>query len=109
MMKILITNDDGVGSPALPRLANWAKKYGEVTVVAPKKEQSGKSQAIDFRNAIEIKKVIKYFIDNLTLRKVSAYSIIPVIKKQGIRKNFTKKFACCSMTVEEIISSKESQ
>ncbi|MBQ7386760.1 MAG: 5'/3'-nucleotidase SurE [Clostridia bacterium] len=56
-MKILITNDDGIGSPVLPRLACWAKKLGEVTVVAPKVEQSGMSHAIDFTRPIEIKKV----------------------------------------------------
>ena len=56
-MRILIVNDDGIGSPALPRLAEWASRLGTVTVVAPKEEQSGKSQAIDFRNAIDIKKV----------------------------------------------------
>ena len=56
-MRILITNDDGYKSPILPVLASWAKKHGEVTLVAPKSEQSGKSQSIDFRNAVEIKKV----------------------------------------------------
>lgn len=56
-MRILITNDDGVASPALPKLAEWASKFGEVTVVAPKIEQSGKSQAIDFKNPMEIKKI----------------------------------------------------
>lgn len=56
-MRILIVNDDGIGSPALPKLAKWAQSYGEVTVCAPKTEQSGKSQAIDFRNSIEIRKV----------------------------------------------------
>ncbi len=55
-MKILITNDDGIQSPAISRLAKWAKKLGDVTVVAPKHEQSGKSQAIEFRNSFEIKK-----------------------------------------------------
>ena len=45
-MKILITNDDGIDSPVLPLLAKWASKLGEVTVVAPKVEQSAKSQAI---------------------------------------------------------------
>ena len=45
-MKILITNDDGIDSPVLPLLARWASKLGEVTVVAPKVEQSAKSQAI---------------------------------------------------------------
>jgi 5'-nucleotidase len=56
-MRILITNDDGISSPALPRLAEWAKRLGEVTVVAPREEQSGKSQAIDFKNPVEIKRV----------------------------------------------------
>ena len=53
-MKILITNDDGIQSPALPLLAEWAKKLGEVTVAAPKVEQSGKSQAINFMHPVEI-------------------------------------------------------
>ncbi len=56
-MRILIANDDGISSPALPHLVRWAKKYGEVTVVVPKFEQSGMSQAIDFRRVTEIKKV----------------------------------------------------
>ena len=56
-MRILLTNDDGIGSPALPRLAEWAKQFGEVTVIAPKVEQSGKSHAIDFFRPIEIKTV----------------------------------------------------
>lgn len=53
-MKILITNDDGIRSPVLPLLAKWAQGLGEVTVAAPKVEQSGKSQAIHFTRAIEI-------------------------------------------------------
>ena len=56
-MRILITNDDGIASPALPALAAWAKQFGEVTVVAPLVEQSGKSQALEFRSAVEIKRV----------------------------------------------------
>ncbi|MBQ9098785.1 MAG: 5'/3'-nucleotidase SurE [Clostridia bacterium] len=53
-MKILITNDDGIRSPVLPLLARWAQQLGEVTVAAPKVEQSGKSQAIHFSREIEI-------------------------------------------------------
>ena len=56
-MRILITNDDGILAPALPHLVEWAKKLGEVMVVAPKVEQSGKSHAIDFTRPIEIKRV----------------------------------------------------
>ena len=56
-MRILITNDDGVFAEGIRLLAEWAKKLGEVTVVAPKSEQSGKSHAINFTEPIEIKRV----------------------------------------------------
>ncbi len=56
-MRILITNDDGIDAVGLRLLAKWAKKLGEVTVVAPKKEQSAKSHAINISSPIEIKKV----------------------------------------------------
>ena len=56
-MRILITNDDGINAPALKPLAEWAKKHGEVTVVAPKIEQSGKSHGIEIIKPMEIKKV----------------------------------------------------
>ena len=56
-MKILITNDDGIQALGLKLLVEWAKKLGEVTVVAPKTEQSGKSHAIEFKQPVEIKKV----------------------------------------------------
>ena len=56
-MRILITNDDGIYAPGIRLLAEWAKTLGEVTVVAPKVEQSGMSHAIQFVKPIEIKKV----------------------------------------------------
>ncbi len=56
-MKILITNDDGIGALGIRLLAQWAKKLGEVTVVAPKREQSAKSHAINISTPMEIKKV----------------------------------------------------
>ena len=40
-MRILITNDDGIGAAQLVPLIRWCKKLGEVTVVVPKFEQSG--------------------------------------------------------------------
>ncbi len=57
-MRILITNDDGIKSPVLPRLIDWARRRfeAEITVVAPKFEQSGKSNSIDFTRVIEIKR-----------------------------------------------------
>ena len=56
-LKILITNDDGVNTIGIRLLASWAKQYGEVTVVAPKVEQSAKSHAIESVKPFEIKKV----------------------------------------------------
>ena len=56
-MRILIANDDGIKSPVLPLLAKWAMKLGDVTIAAPKFEQSGKSQAIQFIHEIEITEV----------------------------------------------------
>ncbi|MBO4411444.1 MAG: 5'/3'-nucleotidase SurE, partial [Lachnospiraceae bacterium] len=35
-MRILITNDDGIEGEGLRLLASWARKIGEITVVAPK-------------------------------------------------------------------------
>ena len=67
-MRILITNDDGVNTLGIRLLAEWAKKIGEVTVVAPKVEQSAKSHAIEIVKPIEIKQVP--FIDGVT-----AYSL----------------------------------
>ena len=46
-MRILITNDDGILSEGIVLLARWAKTLGEVTVCAPKTQQSGKSHAIN--------------------------------------------------------------
>ena len=55
-MRFLIVNDDGIEALGIKLLAQWAMQYGEVTVVAPKVEQSGKSHAIDFINPLEIKR-----------------------------------------------------
>lgn len=51
-MKILITNDDGISAPQLPSLIRFCQKLGQVTVVAPKGEQSAKSHAIEIREPI---------------------------------------------------------
>lgn len=56
-MKILITNDDSITSEVLVPLAKWAKQFGEVTVIVPKYEQSGKSHCIEIHKAFEIKQV----------------------------------------------------
>ena len=56
-MRILITNDDGIYAAQLVPLVKWAQKYGEVTVVAPKVEQSGKSHGIEIHKSFSLEQV----------------------------------------------------
>ena len=56
-MKLLITNDDSISSEILLPLAGWAKQFGEVTVIVPRYEQSGKSHCVEFRKPFEVKQV----------------------------------------------------
>lgn len=53
-MNILITNDDGILSPCLLPLAKWAQQFGEVTVIAPKRQQSGKSHSLELHEPFEV-------------------------------------------------------
>jgi 5'-nucleotidase len=46
VMRILVSNDDGIYSPGLAALANAARAFGEVRVVAPDVEQSSAGHAI---------------------------------------------------------------
>ena len=45
-MRILITNDDGYQAKGIQILAKIMEQFGEVTVIAPKKHQSGMSMAV---------------------------------------------------------------
>lgn len=56
-MNILIVNDDGIYTSQLPALVKWAQKYGDVTVVAPKVEQSGKSHGIEIHKSFSLETV----------------------------------------------------
>ena len=69
-MKILVTNDDGINAEGIKLLASWARKLGEVTVSAPKVQQSAKSHAINIHDHIEIHKV-PYF-DGVTAYEVGS-------------------------------------
>lgn len=53
MKKILITNDDGIDSGGLIRLAKVAMEFGEVWVVAPQSQRSAMSHSITLRHSIE--------------------------------------------------------
>lgn len=67
-MRILVTNDDGIEAVGLRALAEFARELGEVTVCAPKTQQSAKSHAINVHTPIEITQV--NYCDGVT-----AYSV----------------------------------
>lgn len=57
MKKILITNDDGIDSDGIVRLAKTAATLGEVWVVAPESQRSAMSHSITLRHSIDAWKV----------------------------------------------------
>lgn len=52
--KILITNDDGLEADGIIRLAEVAKEFGEVWVVAPDSQRSAMSHSITLRHKIKM-------------------------------------------------------
>lgn len=54
---ILITNDDGITSDGIVRLAQAATKFGEVWVVAPKHQCSAMSHRITLHEPMDLEKV----------------------------------------------------
>ena len=55
-MRILITNDDGINAIGIHKLAEMAKKLGEVWVVAPEGQCSAMSQKITVSDKIRLAK-----------------------------------------------------
>lgn len=53
-MRILITNDDGIAADGLVRLAEAAKAFGTVWVVAPAHQRSAASHSITLRDSIDV-------------------------------------------------------
>ncbi len=53
-MRILVTNDDGIGAPGIETLARVAAEFGEVTVVAPDRPHSGCGHKVTTDEAIQL-------------------------------------------------------
>lgn len=53
-MHILVTNDDGIASPALAQLRKNLEPYGRVTVIAPDRNQSATSQSLTLHRPLRI-------------------------------------------------------
>ena len=66
-MRILITNDDSVTATQLLPLIRWCQKWGQVTVVVPKIEQSGKSHGIEIRDP--------FMVHEMMLEDVPVYAV----------------------------------
>jgi len=56
LMKILVTNDDGIYSPGIAALAKVASRFAEVNIVAPDVEQSSMGHAVTHSRPISLKK-----------------------------------------------------
>ncbi len=54
MRRILITNDDGIRSPGIIRLAEAAREFGRVWVVAPESQRSAASHSITLHSPIDV-------------------------------------------------------
>ncbi|MGL4594260.1 MAG: 5'/3'-nucleotidase SurE [Thermoguttaceae bacterium] len=61
MFRILLTNDDGIYAPGLAAMERMLRRLGDVTVVAPAREQSGVSHSITFLTPLTAKRV---FVNN---------------------------------------------
>ena len=55
-MRILLANDDGVYSPGLLALAEAARRFGDVRIVAPDVEQSSMGHAITHSRPLTVKR-----------------------------------------------------
>lgn len=55
--KILVTNDDGVHSPGLHKLAAALRPLGDVVVVAPDRERSAASHALTLHKPLRVDKI----------------------------------------------------
>lgn len=56
-MRILLTNDDGIGAPGLWAVAAELAKVGDLTVAAPGEERSGAGTALSLRKPIWVQEV----------------------------------------------------
>jgi len=57
MPKILVTNDDGIYSEGLAKLAEAVAPFGEVVVVAPDREQSAVSHALTLNRPLRLQEI----------------------------------------------------
>ncbi len=61
-MRILVSNDDGYFSPGIAALAEAAKEFGEVVVVAPERDRSGASNSLTLDRPLTVRRAASGFL-----------------------------------------------
>ncbi|HXE80144.1 MAG TPA: 5'/3'-nucleotidase SurE [Vicinamibacterales bacterium] len=94
-MQILVTNDDGVQSEGILRLADALRRLGRVTIVAPVTESSAIGHALTLRRPLRIEPVREgvYAVDGtptdcVNLAVTSVIREVPALVVSGINKGF---------------------
>jgi len=59
LMRILLSNDDGINAPGIRAINKGLQKLGEVLVIAPDREQSAVGHAITIADPLRVKKVVE--------------------------------------------------
>lgn len=85
-MEILVTNDDSIYSKGIKSLINVAKKFGNITVVAPVNQHSAMGHSITIREPIEV-----YNIDKSDSLEIYGISGTPVDCVKLASKKIMKK------------------
>src|SRR5262249_5522799 len=65
LMRILLTNDDGIAAPALAQLKRVLSPFGRVITIAPDRNQSASSQSLTLHRPLRISEVAEdtYSVD----------------------------------------------
>ena len=82
-MKILLSNDDGINSEGLWRAAQALGELGEVTIVAPDREQSGVGTSVSLHSPVRIRsvKIHDGEFDAIAVEGTPADSVILALEK----------------------------
>jgi broad specificity polyphosphatase/5'/3'-nucleotidase SurE len=77
-MKILIVNDDGIYSPGILALAEVAKTFGEVTIVAPDVERSSMGHGVTHSRPLSYRRTPILGFDAFRVDGTPADCVFPI-------------------------------
>ena len=93
MIKVLVTNDDGIDAHGLTRLVEALSKHADVYVVAPATQQSGKSHSITFMREVtpqerDVKGAVAGWVLDGTPADCVMWAIDYLEYEEGVRPDF---------------------